>query len=197
MSLLQSNGIMVVSQTMKQSIDWELHAAKEDGNYLVYDFYDENGPSHGNYILLVFCGGKLYLWKISRRQQDGRVILGEDNTETVKSYASVRELIKAHRGITGKPLARLADGQLVKLTCDYVIIKVTDSHNAGITASYRSSIQQRQRRSSDTSEQETPATKNFRPRWIQPASTEWLIDNSIDPTTSNNWEKQGFKFNLV
>ena len=136
-------------------------AAREDGNYLVYDFYDENGPAYGNYILLVFCGGKLYPWKISRRQQDGRFILGEDNIEIVKSYASVRELIKAHRGITGKKLPRLANGRLVKLTPDYVkpIYIPTDSCNAGIPASYRSSIQQRQRRSSDTSEQETPATK--------------------------------------
>ena len=137
--------------------------AREDGNYLVYDFYDDNGPAYGNYILLVFCGRKLYPWKISRRQ-DGKFILGEDNTKMVESYASVRELIKAHRGVTGKPLARLADGRLVKLTRDYIRPIPTDSCNAGIPASHRSSIQQRQRKSSDTSEQETSATKKIRPR---------------------------------
>ena len=108
--------------------------AKEDGNYLVYDFYDENGPAYGNYILLVYCGRKLYPWKISLRQ-DGRFILGEeDNTKRVKSYASVRKLIKAHRGTNGKPLPRPNDGRLVKLTPGYIkpIYNDTDS---GVPAS--------------------------------------------------------------
>ena len=36
-------------------------AAKEDGNYLVYDFYNEAGPVHGEYNLLVYYdGGKVY-----------------------------------------------------------------------------------------------------------------------------------------
>ena len=74
----------------------------------------------------------------------------------VESYASVRELIKAHRGVTGKPLARLDDGRLVKLTREYIRPEVTDSHNAGIPA--RSCIQQRQRRYSDTLEPERSAT---------------------------------------
>ena len=52
----------------------------------------------------------------------------------VESYASVRELIKAHRGVTGKPLARLNNGRLVKLTREYIRPKVTDSRNAGIPA---------------------------------------------------------------
>ena len=106
--------------------------AREDGNYLVYDFYNEAGPVHGEYMLLVYYDeGKVYRRKISRRR-NGRFILGEDKTAMVESYASVRELIKAHRGMTGKPLARLADGRLVKLTRDY--IKVTDSHNPGSPA---------------------------------------------------------------
>ena len=94
--------------------------ADEDGNYLVYDFYTdfEAGPVHGNYILLVYCEGNVYRWKITRRQ-DGRFVLGEGNTEMVESYASVRKLIKAHRGILGKPL-RLANGRSVKLTRDYI-----------------------------------------------------------------------------
>ena len=50
----------------------------------------------------------------------GRFILREDNTRMVESYASVRQLIKAHRGVTGKPLARLSNGRLVKLTCEYI-----------------------------------------------------------------------------
>ena len=123
------------------------YAAKEDGNYLMYDFYTEAGPIHGEYMLLVYYDeGKVYRRKISRRQ-DGRFILGEDSTRMVESYASVRELIKAHRGVTGKPLARLDDGRLVKLTREYIRPKVIDSHNAGIPA--RSCIQQRRRRSSD------------------------------------------------
>lgn len=115
-------------------------AAEQDGNYLVYDYYTGAGPVHGNYILLVFCGGKLYRWKISRRQY-GRFILGENNTGMVESYASVRELIKAHRGITGKPL-RLANGRSVKLTRDYITL-------AGIVGIPASS-QQRQNSIDDT-----------------------------------------------
>lgn len=80
-------------------------AAEQDGDYLVYDLYTRAGPVHGNYILLVYCGRNLYRWKISRRQ-DERYVLGEldEIAGMVKSYASVRELIKAHRGLTGKPL---------------------------------------------------------------------------------------------
>ena len=95
-------------------------AAREDGNYLVYDYYANQRarPVPGNYILLVYYpinGGNVLRWKISRRQSDGRFILGKDNARMVKSYASVRELIRAHRGIRGKPLM-LPKGQRVKLT---------------------------------------------------------------------------------
>ena len=135
-------------------------AAREDGNYLVYDFYNEAGPVHGEYKLLVYYDeGKVYRRKISRRR-DGRFILGEDKTAMVESYASVRELIKAHRGVRGKPLARLTDGRVVKLTRDYVKITKPDSRNAGnpATGSY---IQQRQRRYSDTFEPERPVNKKI------------------------------------
>ena len=107
-------------------------SAREDGNYLVYDFYNEAGPVHGEYKLIVYYDkGKVYRRKISRRQEDGRFIFGEDNTRMVESYASVRELIKAHRGIRGKPLTRLDDGRLLKLTRAYIILPTpTDSHHA-------------------------------------------------------------------
>ena len=59
----------------------------------------------------------------------------------VESYASVQELIKAHRGVTGMPIAWLADGRLVKLTRECIKPKVIDSHKAGISA--RSSVHQR------------------------------------------------------
>ena len=94
--------------------------AVRNGNYLVYDF-----PTvRGNYVLLVFYEGTTHQWKISRRQ-DGRYILGEylqdqglqmDQT----SYDSVKQLIKAHRGLSGKPL-RLDNGETVTLTRDYAI----------------------------------------------------------------------------
>ena len=126
-------------------------AAKEDGNYLVYDFYNEAGPVHGEYMLLIyFDGGKVYQQKISRRR-DGRFILGEDKLAKVESYASVRELIKAHRGMTGKPLARLADGRLVKLSIGRIRPKV---------------LNQPRRRSIDTSEQERPASNEVKRRVI-------------------------------
>ena len=96
-------------------------AAERDGNYLVYDLYTRAGPVHGNYVLLVYCGKNLHRWKISRKQ-DGRYILGEldETAGMVESYASVRELIRAHRGLTGKPLL-LANGRSVKLTRNYII----------------------------------------------------------------------------
>ena len=124
-------------------------AAREDGNYLVYDFYNQAGPVHGEYKLLVYYDeGKVYRRKISRRE-DGRFILGEDRTAMVESYASVGKLIKAHRGMTGKPLARLADGRLVKLSIGRIRPKV---------------LNQPRRRSIDTSEQERPASNEVRRR---------------------------------
>ena len=121
-------------------------SGKEDGNYLVYDFYNEAGPVYGEYKLLVYYDeGKVYRRKISRRQDDGRFILGEDNTRMVETYASVRELIKAHRGIRGKPLTRLDDGRLLKLTRAYIIMPIaTDSHHAIPECCYRM-IHQRER----------------------------------------------------
>ena len=136
------------------------YAAEEDGNYLVYDFYNEAGPVHGEYMLLVYYNeGKVYRRKISRRR-NGRFILGEDKTAMVESYASVRKLIKAHRGKNGKPLARLADGRLVKLTPEYIRPIVTDSHNPGIPAT-RPRFQRRQRRYSDTFKPERHTTKKI------------------------------------
>ena len=134
--------------------------ANEDGNYLVYDFYNETGPVHGEYKLLVYYDeGKVYRRKISRRP-DGKFILGEDKTAMVESYTSVRKLIKAHRGVRGKPLARLADGRVVKLTRDYIKVTESDSRNAGIPAT-GSCIQQRQRRYSDTFEPERSVNKKI------------------------------------
>ena len=74
------------------------------------------------FYLYTVRGKNLHRWKISRKQ-DGRYILGElDETAGMveSGYASVRELIRAHRGLTGKPLL-LANGRSVKLTRDYII----------------------------------------------------------------------------
>ena len=89
-------------------------AAKERGDYLVYD-------SNGEYVLLVFSDGNVHRLKISKRLRDGRYILGEDNPDLeVESYPSVRELIKKHRGPTGRPLM-MDNGKTVKLTRNYYI----------------------------------------------------------------------------
>ena len=87
----------------------------EDGMYLVYD----NPLKRNEYVLLVYSQGSLYKWRIIRRQSDDQYVLGEDGLG-VKTYKSVRKLIKHYRGITGKPM-RLKDGGTVKLG-DYVYV---------------------------------------------------------------------------
>jgi hypothetical protein len=134
--------------------------AKQDGIYLVYDFRSQTGtnPVPGNYYLLVFYRGELYRWKISIRK-DGRFILGEVNTRMVESYASVKELIKAHRGITAKLSLRLSNGRFLKLSRDYIINRPTDGI-VGTPASH-----QHRRNSTDgiyKQERERPAAKTRR-----------------------------------
>ena len=74
--------------------------------------------SRGNYMLLIFYENSLCPLKISRR--DGRYIIEEDHKQDrVVSYRRVKQLIKAHRGFTGRPL-RLKNGGTVTLTREYV-----------------------------------------------------------------------------
>ena len=93
--------------------------AEGNGNFLVY-----NTPyQKDEYVLLVFFDGLCHRWIISRRS-DGTYIVGKDGPG-VKSYPTVRALIKKHRGLKSKPLP-LQHGGAVKLT-DYAFV----SKNAG------------------------------------------------------------------
>ena len=75
-------------------------SAKVNGDFLVYDAPNQ----HGKYILLVFYNGDCHQWRISRKR-DFSYFLDKDGFEVEpESYQSVRELIKRHRGLTGKPL---------------------------------------------------------------------------------------------
>lgn len=91
-----------------------LGAAGNDNSYLVYN----NPRRRGEYVLLVINGGRLHRWKINRRVYDGKYILGND-VPGVEGFGSVRELIKAHRGIRGKPI-KTDSGQTLTLSRSYV-----------------------------------------------------------------------------
>ena len=83
--------------------------AEDNGNFLIY-----NSPrKKGEYVLLVFFDGKCHRWRIARRR-DGTYVVGRDGPG-VKSYPSVRALVKGHRGLRAKPL-QLEHGGSVKLT---------------------------------------------------------------------------------
>ena len=98
-------------------------AGGNDGSYLVYD-----NPNKLEFILLVYYKGNLLRWKIWNRQvnetgismQDD-FILGEDGGPGVTGYKTVRELIKAHRGVSGKPI-KLENGETVTLSKSYVFV---------------------------------------------------------------------------
>lgn len=87
-----------------------------NGSYVVYD----NPRKRGQYILLVINNNKFYRWKISLRTSDNRYILGDDGPGVV-GYASVRELIKSHRGVRGKPL-KTNEGKTMTLSKSYVYV---------------------------------------------------------------------------
>ena len=94
--------------------------AGRNGNYLVYDYRTVVGTvSRGNYTLLVAYEKELCRLKI--RRQDGRYVIEQNHKhqDRVVSYRRVKQLIKAHRGLTGKPL-RLKNGGTVTLTREYV-----------------------------------------------------------------------------
>ena len=93
-----------------------LKIAQNDGSYIVYD----NPQKKGQYILLVYYKRNLYRWKISRRRSDKKYILGNDG-EGVTGYDTVPKLIKAHRGIRGKPI-KLEHGGVLKLSKSYVYV---------------------------------------------------------------------------
>ena len=84
-----------------------------NGSYLVY-----NNPSQRKQlILLVYHKGEGVRWKI-QNTQEGMFILGDDGPDVPK-YKNVRELIKDHRGISGKPI-KMANGEVVTLSKLYV-----------------------------------------------------------------------------
>lgn len=88
-----------------------------NGSYLVYD----NPNKRGQYVLLVTHKGNLHRWRILHREADSKYILGKDGPG-VEGYSSVRELIKAHRGIRGKPL-KTERGISLKLSKEYVYVQ--------------------------------------------------------------------------
>ena len=87
-----------------------------DGAYLVYD----NPRKSGEYVLIVLKSNRVYRWKICQRKSDKQYVLGDDVPGS-EGYTTVRELIKAHRGVTGKPIK--TDGGLsITLNRSYVYI---------------------------------------------------------------------------
>ena len=85
----------------------EIDSQGHDGSYIVYD----NPVTTGQYILLVYYRSDKLRWKIQLVK--GMYILGEDGSE-VNRYKTVKELIKAHRGVLGKPI-ETEEGGIVTL----------------------------------------------------------------------------------
>lgn len=92
-------------------------AGGHNGSYLVYD----NPHKRGQYVLLVTHSRKLHRWRISYRESDNQYVLGDDDGPHVVGYSSVDELVKAHRGLTGKPL-KADNGATFKLSKEYVYV---------------------------------------------------------------------------
>lgn len=89
-------------------------SAGNDDSYLVYD----NPRKAGEYILIVIHKSKFYRWRITRRPRDGQYILGDD-LPGAEGFGSVRELVKHHRGVTGKPI-KTDSGLTLTLSKSYV-----------------------------------------------------------------------------
>ena len=89
-------------------------ARGNNGSYLVYD----NPYKRGEYILIVYYQRKNHRWKISRRKNDGKYILGEDGPGVI-GHDSVRDLVHHHRGVTGKPI-KFEGGGVITLSKEYV-----------------------------------------------------------------------------
>ena len=83
---------------------------KEDGTYLVCN----NPDRKGSYVMLVYYQGEIKKMEISRKPAKFVYVLGEG----AKTHDTVRQLIKHHRGVTGKPI-QLGDGNKVILF-DYI-----------------------------------------------------------------------------
>ena len=82
-----------------------------NGTYLVYD----RVKAKGEYNLIVMMYGKIYRWILSRRKSDGRYAFEDCEC----GHPTVVDMIKAHRGVTGKPF-RTSDGFMIKLSRSYV-----------------------------------------------------------------------------
>ena len=91
-------------------------AGGNDGSYLVYD-----NPNEKGFILLVYYKGDLVQRKIRNRQPGSNMsdsfILGDGGP----GYKTVRKLIKAHRGVFGRPIM-LESGETVTLSKSYVFV---------------------------------------------------------------------------
>ena len=83
---------------------------KEDGTYLVCN----NPDREGSYVMLVYYQGEIKKMEISHKPAKFVYVLGEG----AKTHDTVRQLIKHHRGVTGKPI-QLGDGNKVILF-DYI-----------------------------------------------------------------------------
>lgn len=96
-----------------------------NGSYLVYNHPQE----YGSYILLVYHEGEILRWKILEIISQGlddsseeiSYVLGEDSSPGVIKYKAVKELIKAHRGVLGRPI-KMDDGRLITLSKSYVCL---------------------------------------------------------------------------
>ena len=87
----------------------------KDGAYLLYD----DPLRRGQYKLLVYYKGDTLRWKIQlSHSAGGKYILGEYGPG-VTGYATVKDLIKAHRGVSGRPI-RIQSGGAVTLSKFYV-----------------------------------------------------------------------------
>ena len=70
--------------------------------------------------MLVYYKEKTLQWKIQRMPSDGMYILGEDGLRVTR-YKTVKKLIKAHRGVMGRPI-KLQGGGVVTLSKSYVSV---------------------------------------------------------------------------
>ena len=92
----------------------KVRAMGNDGAYLVYQPI-KTGP----YMLLVYHKKDTVCRKIQLSQSaGGKYILGEYGP-AVTGYATVKELIKAHRGVSGRPI-RIQGGGSVTLSKSFV-----------------------------------------------------------------------------
>ena len=91
-----------------------------DGTYLVYD----NPKKEGEFFLLVFQKGSVHRFCIEQPAEGKFILCDRHNPSIVNrvEHSSVRELIRYHRGISGRPL-HLEEGRGVLKLTDYVVMQ--------------------------------------------------------------------------